>query len=515
MTTQTVLTTPRGLDHTEPTDAETSTARVLRRLTGSDAPALLAPGTQMSGRRFVERVRATAGVLDGHGVGPGRVVALLSGPNHPDVVVARYAARLVGATVVHLRSMNPRSDEQEFSVAAQLDVLERTGADVLVTDAEAQPRAQQLAASRPGLLLVTTRATGPRPRAHRNRPEDCAVLDVTSGTTGAPRLVRQSHASRERLVERLAGDLGVTASRLLSVTPVTHTTAPMIDAVLLHGGSVELHRGFDADAVLDAVEAGVTDLYLAVPHLCALLDHPRTSRTDLSGLRRVVYSGTPTAPHRVAAARAVFGDAVVQVYGTTETGGISALTPEDHDEPLLHGTVGRPFGWVEVSVRDPESGEALPPGCAGAIWVRSPTTADGYWADPDDDRIDPDGWVDTGDLGSLEPHGRLRLVGRQAGVIKLAGLKIYPAVIESALREHPDVSEAVVHGIRDTEQRESVHAVVVPRAGADIDEADLGRHVERRLDAVHVPTRIVVWRGVPLTHSGKPDRLLVRELLGG
>lgn len=495
-----------------------STATLLARLQHCDAPTLLAPDRVLTGREVVARVRATAAALATHGVGAGRVVALLSGPNDPDVVVARHAARLVGATVVHLRSMNPRTDEEEFAVEAQLDVLDRTGADVLVTDAASAPRAGELRTHRPHLLVVTTTddaGSAPVPDPWANDPEDCAVVDVTSGTTGAPRLVRQSHHSRERLVGRLADDLGPVPTRLLSVTPVTHTTAPMLDAVLLRGGSVVLHRGFDADAVLDAVESGVTDLYLAVPHLCALLDHPRTAGARLTGLRRVVYSGTPAATHRVAAARAVFGDAVVQVYGTTETGGISALTPEDHDEPLLQGTVGRPFPWVQVEIRDPETGEPVPRTHAGAVWVRSETTADGYWAEDDRDRMAPDGWVCTGDLGALEPHGRLRLVGRLDGVIKLGGLKIYPAAIESALREHPAVSEAVVHGIRDAERREAVHAVVVPRPGVSVDEGELVAHVTDRLSAHHAPTRVVVWRGVPLTRSGKPDRRLVRELLGG
>ncbi len=495
-----------------------SSAALLARLEHSAAPALLTPDRILTGDELVTRARATAAVLAAHGVGAGRVVALLSGPNDPDVVVARHAARLVGSTVVHLRSMNPRSDEEEFAVEAQLDVLDRTGADVVVTDAASAERSAELRALRPGLLVVpTTDDAGAAPAVAPwvNDPGECTVVDVTSGTTGAPRLVRQGHAARERLVARLADDLGPVPTRLLSVTPVTHTTAPMLDAVLLRGGSVVLHRGFDPDAVLDAVEAGVTDLYLAVPHLCALLDHPRTATARLDGLRRVVYSGTPAAPHRVAAARTVFGDAVAQVYGTTETGGISVLTPEDHDEPLLRGTVGRPFPWVQVEVRDPDSGSPLPLGHVGAVWVRSETTAQGYWAEDDTDRMAPDGWVGTGDLGALEAHGRLRLVGRLGGVIKLGGLKIHPAAIESALREHPTVSEAVVHGLRDAERRESVHAVVVPTAGCDVDEAELVAHVTRRLSAAHAPTRVVVWRGVPLTRSGKPDRRLVRELLGG
>ncbi|MGB3186974.1 MAG: AMP-binding protein [Ornithinimicrobium sp.] len=504
---------------TEQSNRDT-TVRVLERLAQSEAPALLTPGLpgpghHLNGRGFVQRVHDIAGVLAGHGVGRGQVVALLSGPNHPDVVLGRYAVRMVGATVVHLRSMNPRTDEDELPLAAQLDILDRTNADVLVADAESSARAAELADQRPALVVIsTTQVAGPAPTPTPNFSDDCAVIDLTSGTTGTPRLVRQSQAGRIELVERLAGDLGSSPIRLLSVTPVTHTTSPMIDAVLLGGGSVVLHRGFEVDAVLDAIEAGVTDIYLATAHLGVLLDHPRTANTDFSGLRRIVYSGTPAARHRVAAARAMFGDAIIQVYGATETGGISALSPQDHDEPILQGTVGQPFPWVEISVRDPDSGESLEPGEAGAIFVRSSTMADGYWAEPEGSNRDPDGWVSTGDLGALEQHGRLRLVGRLDRVIKHGGLKIYPATIESVLLEHPDVSEAVVHGIRDAERREFVHGVVSPRAGAELDESALIAYVADRLSAEHAPTRLLIWHGLPLTHSGKADRQLVRDLLG-
>lgn len=506
-------------DHTRAhTETETSTtAQVLDRLAGSRTPALITRQGYMTGEQFVTRVHHTAAALVDHGAAPGQVAALLSGPNHPDIVVARYAARLLGATIVHLRSMNPRSDRDQFSVETQLDVLDRTGAAVIIAGEGSLDRAGDLGQLRPGIRVVSVGESlaRPAPSTVRNHPGDCAVIDVTSGTTGDPRLVRQSHRSREQLIARLSADLGPDPTRLLSVTPVTHTTAPMIDAVLLQGGSVVLHDDFDTDAVLDAIESGVTEIYLAVPHLCALLDHPRTAHTDLTGLRRVIYSGMPAAPHRVAAAREMFGDAVVHVYGCTETGGISALTPEDHDEPLLRGTVGRPFPWVEVSVRDPESDEAVPPGRNGAIWVRSTTNADGYWADPGNDQIGPDGWFCTGDLGSLEQHGRLRLVGRLSGMIKLGGFKIYPAAVESALREHSDVSDAVVHGVRDHERRETVQAVVVPRGGASVDQTELSEHVAQLLSRAHAPTRVVVWHGVPLTQSGKPDRRLVRQLLGG
>lgn len=490
---------------------------VLERLGGSRLPAVVSPYGSWSGRRFVADVHSTIDTLHQRGVGSGDVVAILAAPNHPALLTARYAAHWLGAAVVHLRSMNPRTDDDELPIEVQSAVLETAGATVLISDDVCRARATLLAASRPGLLLLghdeaPERGHSPAPAA---RPEDCAVIDFTSGTTNAPRLVSQSFAARDRLLTHLLADAGSEPRTFVSVTPISHTTAPSVDATLMQGGTVLLHEGFAADAVLDAIEAGATDLYLAVPHLYALLDHPRTAETDLSRLRRVVYSGTPAAPARMRAALAVFGTALVQVYGTTETGGICALTSLDHQEPELLGAVGRPFPWVQVSLRDPDSGAVVSQGEVGAVWVRSDTLADGYVGDDHaTSTAVREGWFATGDLGWLDRYGYLRLVGRVGGVIKCGGIKIYPTAIEQALHTHPAVREAVVQGTRDAERREHVHAVVVLQPGANASDVDLAQHVTQVLSPLHAPTKVVFWSGLPLTRSGKPDHRLIRQILG-
>ncbi|MFB9311643.1 class I adenylate-forming enzyme family protein [Nocardioides plantarum] len=486
-----------------------------------DRDVVLTDALVLTAGDLARRTRALAVRLGAAGVGPGTTVALLTVPNDPAMLTARWAAHRCGATVVHVRSMNPRTDEVELPLDAQADVLRTTRPLVLLTDDATSDRARRLVGLVPGTEVVALDDTDTHTDTHTDAvlpthvdPASLALVDFTSGTVNAPKLVAQSWASRERLVARLTGATDPAGpTRFLSVTPISHTTAPMIDAALLGGGSVVLHPGFDVDAVLGAVtDRAVTDVYLAVPHLLALLDDGRLPTTDLTGLRRVVYSGTPSAAWRVRQAVAAFGGSLVQVYGATETGGISALTAEDHLEPELHGTVGRPFPWVEVEIRNDDI--VVPAGGTGEIHVRSETVMTGYLGADDPHDAVADGWVATGDLGRWDRHGYLELLGRVGGVIKTGGLKIYPAAVEAALTQHPAVRQAVVEGRRSCDEREHVHATISCAPGS-CTPAELHDHVAVLLSESHAPTEFTFWSGIPLTDRGKPDYQAMRAADGG
>ncbi|MFI1421447.1 class I adenylate-forming enzyme family protein [Streptomyces sp. NPDC020731] len=462
----------------------------------------------------------SAALLRSLRVGPGTTVAILTGPNHPLMLSARYAVHLLGATSVYVRSMNPRTDTETFSLATQTELLRDLAVPLLLVDEadeESAARGRWLARRRPGLTVRAIPRTADGhdtvPPAPPPRPEDLSVVDFTSGSTGRPKMVAQRHGTREHLVERLADGLDPRGpATLLSVTPVSHTTAPMADAVLCGGGTVVLHDEFDADATLAAIaEHRVTDAYLAVPHLYRLLDHPLVTSYDLSSLRRITYSGTPAAPERVRDAVRIFGDVLIQVYGTTEAGGISCLTPLDHREPELLGSVGRPFPWVRVEIRTPGTGTPLGRGRSGEIWIDSPTVSAGYL---DDEELTADtyrdGWLRTGDLGHWDAYGYLRLDGRVGDVIKHGGLKLDPAAIEAALLRHPQVRQAAVFGVRDEDLVEQVHAAVELYSGAGHTSCDLRGYVAATLTPEHAPVSVSVWPELPLTPSGKPDRTRLR-----
>ncbi|MER7952887.1 AMP-binding protein [Streptomyces sp. NPDC096079] len=472
--------------------------------------------------RLAGSVRTATALLHSRGVRPGDTVAVLTGPNRPSMLAARYAVHLLGATSVYVRSMNPRTDTETFSVATQARLLEDLRVSVLLVDDESAERGEWLTRRVPETVPLTipwgTAAgpAGPLPaRLPEPRPEDLATVEFTSGSTGRPKMVAQRYDTREELVSRLAHGLDPRGpATLLSVTPISHTTAPMADAVLASGGRVVLHDEFDAGDVLDAFERhGVTDVYLAVPHLYRLLDHPAAPLTDLSSLRRITYSGTPAAPARVARAVELFGDVLIQVYGTTEAGGISSLNPLDHREPELLGSAGRPFPWVRVEIRGPGGGPQVERGVTGEIWISSPTVTAGYLGDAErTGTVFRDGWLCTGDLGHTDRYGYLRLDGRIGDVIKHGGLKLDPAAIEEALMRHPQVRQATVFGVRDRDWVEQVHAAVELYSGAGHTSCDLRGYVAAALTPEHTPVRVSVWPRLPLTPSGKPDRAYLRSV---
>jgi fatty-acyl-CoA synthase len=476
-------------------------------------------GTVAAGE-LTDSILGTTTLLYDHGVGTGDTVAVLTGPNHPLMLSARYAVHLLGATSVYVRSMNPRTDTETFSISTQTELLRDLGVPLLLVDEESAERGRWLSNRLPGLTVLPIPRGAPAhavplDRLREGRPDALAVIDFTSGSSGRPKMVAQRFGTRDELVSRLAHGLDPRGpATLLSVTPISHTTAPMADAVLIGGGTVVLHDGFDADAVLRAfAEQRVTDVYLAVPHLYRLLDHPDVATTDLSSLRRITYSGTPAAPARVARAVELFGDVLIQVYGTTEAGGISSLNPLDHREPELLGSVGCPFPWVRVEIRAPGGGPVVERGVTGEIWVNSPTVTAGYL---DDEELTgtalKDGWLLTGDLGHWDRYGYLRLDGRVGDVIKHGGLKLDPAAIERALLKHPQVRQATVFGVRDRDYVEQVHAAVELHSGAARTSSDLRGYVAATLTPEHAPVRVSVWPRLPLTPSGKPDRTYLRSV---
>nr|AAG34183.1 SimL [Streptomyces antibioticus]AAK06803.1 putative aminocoumarin ligase SimD5 [Streptomyces antibioticus]AAL15599.1 SimL [Streptomyces antibioticus] len=471
---------------------------------------------------LADSITSAAEAMRGSGVGVGSVVGILTDPNTPATLVARYAANLLGATVVHLFGVNAANPSDLLSAEAQGGIVAEALPAMVVVDAANLERARairEVPSVRPVLSglgelghdvidLTDSPAGAFRPDAARDG--DTAVVTFSSGSTGRPKGTAWSFRVKADMVA--ASARRAQKATALVTAPLTHSNGFVADDVLVSGGTVVLLPGFDETEVLRSVARyQVNRLAVSAPQLYALADHPETTRTDLSSVRDLFYTGVAASPERVAVAEKVFGSVLMQVYGTSETNIISWLIAGEHTDAGLRATVGRPLEWLRVTIRDPQDERVLPTGETGEVWVNSPWRMDHYWNDPEQTaRTVRDGWIRTGDVGHLDDAGYLHLHGRLAGVIKTNGIKVYPVAVERSLLDHPDVAEAAVFGVENSDRVERIHAVVVLREGAGAGPEDLRQHVSSHLSPNHAPADIELRSSLPLIGFGKPDKLRLR-----
>ena len=395
------------------------------------------PNAQLTAEAFAESIFATAAVLRSNDVAPGSTVAILTEPNHHHMLTIRYAAHLLGATTVYIRSNNARSEDDMLPAADQAHMLAEVGAGLLVTDQANIGRGRELCQTLSCTAVVAgldrlddppggTAGSAGVPFDARYEPGDRLVITYTSGTTDRPKGVCHSYRGWNTMAAGFEAVVrGSSAPTFLAVTPVSQTVGVMVDGTLAAGGSVVLHERFSGEAVLrDFAGLGITDCYLAVPHLYELTAALQLAEQDLSKLRHVIYSGSPAAPHRMAEAARVFGRALLQSYGSTEAGPVTYLGAWEHRKADLLTTVGRPYPGVRLRVCQRDPRRPLPAGRTGEIWVRSSNLMEEYLGDPAlTAKVLREGWLRTGDLGRLDDAGYLTLTGRIGEVIKNGGLR--------------------------------------------------------------------------------------------
>jgi long-chain acyl-CoA synthetase len=243
------------------------------------------------------------------------------------------------------------------------------------------------------------------------------------------------------------------------------------------------------------------------------LSEAQAPATAFAGVRLVV-SGAAALPVEVATKmRDRFGVDVHEGYGLTEASPI--VTTAAIGGSMRPGSIGPPLPGVEVRLLDADGTDVLS-GDPGEIWVRGPNVFAGYWNDPEATArvIDGDGWLHTGDLAIVDDDGWLRLVDRAKDLIIVSGFNVYPAEVEDALVEHPDVAEAAVVGTPDPKSGEAVVAFVVPCEGATPTWTELIAHLRRRLARYKLPTRIEFVSELPHNFAGKVPRRALRSLAG-
>ncbi len=338
----------------------------------------------------------------------------------------------------------------------------------------------------------------------------------TSGTTGKPKAVKRLPATGEESAQR---------ARVLSVI---HDTAPgnvaLVTGPLYHlfsqailmatfgaGGTVVVMERFDPEECLRLIQKhGVTHSALVPTLFVRLLRLPEEvkARYDLSTLRHVVHSGAPCAPEVKRAMLNWWGPVLYETYGSTETGVVTKISPEEW--LARPGSVGRPVLTGEVRIRD-EGGQWAGPGLTGDVYLRIHGTPDfTFHGDPGKRAaVEHDGLITCGDIGWLDEEGYLFLCDRRVDMVISGGVNIYPAEVEAALLEHPGVGDCAVFGVPDPEFGEALVAHV--QADAALTPDAVKAFLRERIAGYKVPRHVVVSGYLPREETGKIMKRRLRE----
>jgi long-chain acyl-CoA synthetase len=355
----------------------------------------------------------------------------------------------------------------------------------------------------------------------RPEPDHIAFQLYTSGTTGRPKGAMFANGTNLRvLLDDISVEWGFTSDDIsLVALPLFHMGGlAWALAGLARGARCVVVRDFEPVGVLDTIQAAKVTIAFFVPAMLAAVCSVADISARKLSLRRVFYSGAPISPVALTKAMASLRCDFIQIYGLTEaTGAFAQLPAHEHDPngPLAHLllSAGRPYPWVEVRVVSTAAECDVPFGEIGEIWTRSEQNLVGYWNDAEQTAraLTPDGWLRTGDLGRVDKDGRIFLVDRAKDLVISGGENVYPVEVENALAAHPHLAEVAVIGVPHQRWGETVKAIVVPRAGAEVDQDDVISFVRQRLAGFKCPTSVDVVATLPRTATGKVLKHVLRE----
>ncbi len=453
---------------------------------------------------------------------PGERIAVWA-PNLPEWVILEYAAALAGLTLV---TANPAYKARELRY-----VLTQSRSRGLFMTGEyrgnrmdeiAHEVVQNLPQIREMVDLANHAALfaecgPPPPHLPSVAPKDPVQIQYTSGTTGQPKGALLHHRGLVNNA-RFVFDRGRVrdGDTVLNFMPMFHTSGSSCVTLgcVRHGCRMIIAALFDPVRMLELIESERVDALLGVPTMLFALSEAQAARPrDVSTLQLVISGGSTVPPELVRRVRTLFGCRFGTVYGQTEASPVLTQTfAYDSDEDLCE-TVGRPLPQTEIAIRDPATGEVVGIGVVGEICSRGYCNMLGYNDDHESTAraIDADGWLRTGDLGTMDARGYVRVTARVKEMIIRGGENLFPAEIENVLLEHPDVAEVAVIGAPDERWGEIVICFLRLAPGAELDQTSLRAHCRTHLAPQKTPARWITVESWPLTGSGKIQKFVLRD----
>ena len=456
---------------------------------------------------------------------PGEKVVVWA-PNIPEWIFMEYACGLAGLVLV---TANPSFQAKELRY-----VLEQSGAVALfmVDEFRGNPMreiAENATASIESIRELINLSDEAALHARGDlegvlpavAPDDAAQIQYTSGTTGFPKGAVLSHKNlinNARLYcdRKKVGRHSVWANFM----PLFHTAGCATGALgcLQVACKMLLIKRFDADVFAKLIEEqGVTTCFAVPTMLFGLLEALERKPRDMSSLEVISTGGAPVPPELVRRVRNRLDCHLLSAFGQTEHSPMICLNPIEATQEQIVETAGQPLPQTEVSVQSPEDSRVMPIGEVGEICARSYGVMIGYNDNPDATgaAIDEDGWLHTGDLGTMDAQGFIRVTGRVKDMIIRGGENFFPAEIEAVLVEHSQIRQVAVVGLPDEKWGEIIAAFMLSETTPELHE--LKAYCQKHLSAQKTPTTWVQVPEFPLTGSGKVQKFAIRDkfLAGG
>lgn len=492
----------------------------------ADHQALVTDDRSFTFAELRDEVRRTAAAIAGLGVQPGDRVAIWS-PNTWHWVVGCLATHYAGAVLVPLNT--------RYTAGEAGDILARTQAPLLIAmgrflgaDRVAELDRTALPALR-HIVRVPVEdddgtwdefLAGPQlplhevdARAQAVQPDDVSDILFTSGTTGRSKGVLCAH--RQSLSAPAAwaqcGRL-TSGDRYLCINPFFHNFGYKagILACLQTGATLIPQLTFDPEQAMRTVQEQRITVLPGPPTIYqTLLDHPSRKDFDLSSLRFAVTGAAIVPVVLIERMQSELDfDIVLTAYGLTEASGFGTMCRPDDDPVTVATTCGRPIADFELRIDDPDEAGA------GEVLLRGPNVMLGYLDDPaaTTATIDAQGWLHTGDIGTVDEAGNLRITDRLKDMYICGGFNVYPAEVEQALARLDGVADVAVIGVPDDRLGEVGRAFIVRRTGAHLDEEAVIAYTRKHLANFKTPRSVLFIDALPRNAGGKVVKPTLREM---
>lgn len=471
-------------------------------------------------RELTARVSALGAALQERWAMPGARVGICAYNTieHMVAILGVYAAGHVWV------ALNPRNGKPELDAIVETTDLDAIIADIDCLDLFTAPPELPVilgrgASAQEGVTLAGLidahlgRAPAPL-TADRDAPQ---TIKFTGGSTGRPKGVLQGYRVVNSSVACYLHKFGFTEKDVnLCAAPLTHGSSHYILPILSVGGRhVLIDRPKSSNLLAAIRDDGITTAFMPPTMIYNVMDDPEAGRIDLSRFVHLHYGAAPMPEKRIRQARDMFGGLEV-IYGQTEAPMmITAMSAEEFEDDRNLNSVGRETLLVNTAIMDP-GGALLPPNEDGEIVVRGDLVMTGYLDRPEETaKTIVDGWLHTGDAGSMDERGYLFIKDRLRDIIISGGFNVYPTDVEAALVQHPAIRDCVVFSVPDEKWGERVEAAIELVPDATCDEAEIIAATKRLIGSVKTPKRLHVTDHLPKSAVGKVLRREARDRFGG